>query len=94
MRPNTPSRSSGSADRVREALRLPNSNTLQGVDRALPIVGDGWEKAKMKKKRTAIKADAAPSASSVLAKPIESGRMHPRNLADARSRPNESHEFR
>ncbi|XP_076945259.1 uncharacterized protein LOC143616267 [Bidens hawaiensis] len=94
VRPNTPARSSGSVDRVREVLRLPNSNTLQGVDRALPIVADGWEKAKMKKKRTGIKADVAPSTSSMLAKPIDSSRMNPRNLADARSRSNDPHEFR
>ncbi|KAI3754169.1 hypothetical protein L1987_53947 [Smallanthus sonchifolius] len=94
VRPNTPARSSGSVDRVREVLRLPNSNSLQGVDRALPIVGDGWEKAKMKKKRTGVKADMAPSTSSVLVKPIDSSRMHPRSLADARSRSNDPHEFR
>ncbi|KAK9075749.1 hypothetical protein SSX86_004078 [Deinandra increscens subsp. villosa] len=94
VRPNTPARSSGSVDRVREVLRLPNSNTLQGMDLPLPIVGDGWEKAKMKKKRTGIKADVVPSTSSVLGKPINSSRMHPRNLADARSRSNDPPKFR
>ncbi|KAF5812483.1 hypothetical protein HanRHA438_Chr03g0098071 [Helianthus annuus] len=88
VRPNTPARSSGSVDRVREVARLPNSNTLESVDRALPIVADGWEKAKMKKKRTGIKTDVAPSTSSVLAKPIDRSRMHPR------SRSNDLHEFR
>ncbi|KAI7727083.1 hypothetical protein M8C21_031575 [Ambrosia artemisiifolia] len=99
VRPNTPARSSGSVDRDREISRLPNSNTLQGVDGMLPMVVDGWEKAKMKKKRTVIKADWAPSTSSVLAKPTDGSRepkqgMHPRSLADSRSRLNDPHEFR
>ncbi|KAL8223285.1 hypothetical protein R6Q57_020684 [Mikania cordata] len=94
VRPNTPARSSGHVDRFKDVLRLPNTHILQGVDRALPIVGDGWEKAKLKKKRTGIKADVAPSTSAVLAKPIDSGRMHPRNLTDARSRSNDPLEFR
>lgn len=100
MRPNTPARSSGSVDRDREIPRIPNNNNLQSVDRTLPpIATDGWEKAKMKKKRTGIKADTAPSTSTMLAKPIDGIRepkqgMHPRSLSDSRSRLNEPHEFR
>ncbi|XP_023756909.1 uncharacterized protein LOC111905444 isoform X1 [Lactuca sativa] len=97
VRPNTPARSSGSVDREREVLRLPNSNVLQGEERVIPVVADGWEKAKMKKKRTGMKADATLSASSVSAKPIDGirdSRVHPRSLLDARSRLNDSHGFR
>lgn len=96
VRPNTPARSSGSVDRDREVVRLPNGNTIHGAERALPIVGDGWEKAKMKKKRSGIKTDAAPSTSSMLSKPIDGTRqgMHPRSLPDARSRLNDPHDFR
>ena len=99
VRPNTPARSSGSVDRDRELLRLPSSNSLQGEDRALPILADGWEKAKMKKKRSGIKVDAAPSTSSLSAKPIDGCReprqgMHPRSLPDAKARLNDPHGFR
>lgn len=99
MRPNTPARSSGNVDRDKEASRLPNSNAPQAEDRALPIVADGWEKAKMKKKRTGIKSDGAPSPSSLSTKAIDGYRepkqgMHPRHLPDAISRLNDSHPFR
>ncbi|KAJ9551270.1 hypothetical protein OSB04_015315 [Centaurea solstitialis] len=99
VRPNTPARSSGSVDRDREMLRLPSSNSLQSEDRALPIVADGWEKAKMKKKRSGIKVDGSPSTSSLSAKPIDGCReprqgMHPRSLPDAKSRLNDPHGFR
>ncbi|PWA87199.1 hypothetical protein CTI12_AA064260 [Artemisia annua] len=92
VRPNTPARSSGSVER-------PNGNALQGADRVLPVVADGWEKGKMKKKRSGIKADTAPSSSSVSAKPVDGSRepkqgMHPRGLPDARSRTNDPYEFR
>lgn len=98
VRPNTPARSSGNVDRDKEVLRLANSS--QGEDRTLPIVADGWEKAKMKKKRTGIKADAASSSpSSMSTKAIDGYRepkqgMHPRHLPDAMSRLNDSHGFR
>ncbi|GJV55341.1 hypothetical protein Tco_1456346 [Tanacetum coccineum] len=89
VRPNTPVRSSGSVERDREFVRLPNGNALQGADRVLPVVGDGWEKAKMKKKRS----------SSVSAKPVDGTRepkqgIHPRCLPDARSKTNDPYEFR
>ncbi|KAJ9548103.1 hypothetical protein OSB04_020646 [Centaurea solstitialis] len=67
-------------------------NALQGDDRALPVIADGWEKAKMKKKRSGIKVDAAPSPSSGSTKAIDGYRepkqgIHPRHLPDAMSRP-------
>ncbi|KAI3801210.1 hypothetical protein L1987_29314 [Smallanthus sonchifolius] len=99
VRPNTPARSSGNVDRDKEMLRLPNSNTPQGEDRSLHIVADGWEKAKMKKKRTGIKADSSPSPSSMSTKAINGYKepkqgMHPRHLSDSMARLNDSHGLR
>ncbi|XP_071721469.1 uncharacterized protein [Rutidosis leptorrhynchoides] len=104
VRPNTPARSSGNVDRDKEVLRVPNTNATQSEERTLPIVSDGWEKAKMKKKRTGLKADTAPSASpsssSLSAKVVDGYNrepklgMHPRHLPDAMARLNDSHVFR
>ncbi|KAL4571828.1 hypothetical protein LXL04_018593 [Taraxacum kok-saghyz] len=101
VRPNTPARSSGNVDRDKEPLRLPTSNEDRS---SLPIVADGWEKAKMKKKRTGIKVDASsPSQSSGSTKPIDGYRepkqvMHPRHVPDgigiSITRLNDSHGFR
>ncbi|GJR56316.1 hypothetical protein Tco_1406837 [Tanacetum coccineum] len=52
VRPNAPAISSVSVDKDREALSGPTSNSVQGEDRALPIVADGWKNAKMKRKRS------------------------------------------
>lgn len=95
VRPNTPARSSGNVEREKEPLRLPTSNE----DRSLPIVADGWEKSKMKKKRTGIKVDASPSPSSGSTKPIDGYRepkqgMHPRHVSEGITRLNDSHGFR
>ncbi|KAA8523279.1 hypothetical protein F0562_009702 [Nyssa sinensis] len=97
VRANTPARPSGNIDRDREILRLPNSGAVQGEDRTLSIGVDGWEKSKMKKKRSGIKPDISPS--TVATKPIDGyrdlkQRMQPRLLTDARSRLNDSHGFR
>ena len=80
-------------------LRPSSSNGLQGEDRALPIVSDGWEKGKVKKKRSVIKADAASSPSSGSTKPIDGYRepkqgIHSRHLPDARPRLTDSFGFR
>nr|XP_043628876.1 uncharacterized protein LOC122600252 isoform X2 [Erigeron canadensis] len=82
-RPNTPVRSYGSADRDREVLSLQNSNTNAGVDLSSPIA-DGWEKTKMKKRRTGIKAETAPSTSSASTKLTDGSRSC---LMDAKPRP-------
>nr|GMC58935.1 uncharacterized protein LOC109186567 [Ipomoea batatas] len=98
VRPNTPARPSGNLDRDRDLLRLPNSNTVQGEDRTpTSIAMEGWEKSRMKKKRSGIKPDA--SVNSAATKPIDGYRepkqgMQPRLLADARSRLSENHSFR
>ncbi|KAK9055590.1 hypothetical protein SSX86_026674 [Deinandra increscens subsp. villosa] len=99
VRPNTPARSSGNVDRDKESLRFPNSNTSQGEDCSLHIAADGWEKAKMKKKRTGIKADTALSPSSMSTKAINGHKepkqgMHPRHLSDSMSRLNDSYGLR
>ena len=91
-------RPSGAIDRDREMLRLANSGAVQAEDRSLNIGVDGWEKTKMKKKRSGIKPDVSPGTTS--AKPIDGYRepkqgIQQRPVADARSRlSNESHGFR
>ncbi|XP_052199332.1 uncharacterized protein LOC127806225 isoform X3 [Diospyros lotus] len=97
VRANTPARPSGNVDRDREVLRIPSSVAAQCEDRPLSINVDGWERSKMKKKRSVIKPDVSPS--TVAAKPVDGYRetkqgMQPRLLTDARSRLNDSHGFR
>ena len=84
-------------DRDREVLRIPSSVAAQCEDRPLSINVDGWERSKMKKKRSVIKPDVSPS--TVAAKPVDGYRepkqgMQQRLLTDARSRLNDSHGFR
>lgn len=88
---------SGNSDRDKEGSRLPSNSATQVEDRTLPMGIDGWEKSKMKKKRTGIKADAAPSAISL--KPIDGYRepkqgLQPKHLSDSRPRLNDSYGFR
>ncbi|KAG8487560.1 hypothetical protein CXB51_018505 [Gossypium anomalum] len=98
VRNNSLVRQPGNADRDREMLRVSNSAAVQGEDRTLAGAVDGWEKAKMKKKRSGIKPDV--SSSMVSAKPIEGYRepkqgIQQRPVSDARSRlNNDSIEFR
>lgn len=97
VRPNTPARTSGNADRDKEGTRLPNNSVTQVEDRTLPIGVDIWEKSKMKKKRSGIKADAAPS--SIALKPNDGYReprqgLQPKHLSESRSRLNDSNGLR
>ncbi|KAK8660644.1 hypothetical protein V6N13_051564 [Hibiscus sabdariffa] len=98
MQNNALVRQSGNADRDREMLRASNTAAVQGEDRTLSGSLDGWEKAKMKKKRSVIKPDATTS--TVSTKPIEGYRepkqgIQQRAVSDARSRlNNDPHEFR
>ncbi|KAI9112624.1 hypothetical protein K1719_016547 [Acacia pycnantha] len=62
-------RPSGTVERDKDMLRLASSSAVQGEERALPLGGDGWEKSRMKKKRSCIKPDGSPSAA--LTKPID-----------------------
>ncbi|KAJ1439883.1 hypothetical protein SESBI_02105 [Sesbania bispinosa] len=98
MRTNSLVRPSGTVERDKEMLRIVNNGAVQGEERALPIGGDGWEKSKMKKKRSGIKPDGSPSPA--LTKPVnifqESKQgMQQRLATDARSKlNNDSHSFR
>ena len=98
VRGNAPVRPSGAADRERDALRLANSCGVPGEDRSLSIGVDGWEKSKMKKRRSGIKSDVSSSSQST--KPVDSydevkQQLQQRPVSDARSRMNkDSHGFR
>ncbi|KAL2327231.1 hypothetical protein Fmac_020658 [Flemingia macrophylla] len=91
-------RPSGTVDRDKEILRIANSGAIQGEERNLPLGGDGWEKSKMKKKRSGIKPDGPPN--TALTKPVNlfqetKHRMQQRLTTDARSKlSNDSHSFR
>lgn len=88
---------SGVVEREREMMRLASSGAVQGEERNLSIGVDGWEKSKMKKKRSGIKPDVSPM---VTSKPIDGYRetkqgMQQRPVNDVRSRlNNDSHGFR
>ncbi|KAL8102617.1 hypothetical protein AgCh_027220 [Apium graveolens] len=94
---NTPVRMSGNSDRDKEGPRLPSNSATQVEDQTLPMGIDGWEKSKMKKKRSGIKADAAPS--SISLKPIDGYRepkqgLQPKHLPESRPRLNDTYGFR
>ncbi|XP_022863631.1 uncharacterized protein LOC111383723 isoform X3 [Olea europaea var. sylvestris] len=91
---NTPARPAGVKDKDREIIRFPNSGMINGEDRTSSLTVDGWEKSKMKKKRTGIKTDG--TASSMVMKSADGYReskqvMQPRLPTDARSRMNDSY---
>ncbi|CAH9110437.1 unnamed protein product [Cuscuta epithymum] len=98
VRPNTPARQSGNLDRDMDLLRLPNNNPIQCDDRtstSLPI--EGWEKLRMKKKRSGIKPDVAGG--SAAAKTVDGYQeskhgVQSRLLTDARPRLGENQSFR
>ncbi|XP_028753555.1 uncharacterized protein LOC114713134 isoform X2 [Neltuma alba] len=91
-------RPSGTVDRDKDMLRLASSSAAQAEERTLPLGGDGWEKSRMKKKRSCIKPDGSPSAA--LTKPIDAFQeskqgIQQRLVADTRSKlSNDSHSFR
>lgn len=90
---STASRPSGIMDRDGEILRLPNGSTVQGEVRTSPIAVEGWEKSKMKKKRSGIKPDTTGS------KPMDSHRepkqgLPSRLIADGGLRFSDTHGFR
>lgn len=98
MRNNALVRPPGAVDRDKELPRIANSAAVQCEDRTLSMGADGWEKSKMKKKRSGKKHDVSPS--TLITKPIEGYReskqgMQHRPVADARLRVNnDSHGFR
>jgi hypothetical protein len=97
MQGNSLVRSSVTVDKDREVPRFANNGAVQG-DQTLSIGVDGWEKKKMKKKRSGIKPDVS---SSVLSTKPTDGYREPKQgapqipVTDARSRLNiDSHVFR
>ncbi|CAN4084946.1 unnamed protein product [Withania somnifera] len=94
---STPSRPSGIMDTDREIPRLPNGSTVQGEDWMSSIAVEGWEKSKMKKKRSGIKPDTTGSSST--SKPIDGHRepkqgLPSRLIADGHLRFSDAHGFR
>lgn len=91
-------RPSGTVDRDKEMIRVVNNGSVQGEERTLPIGGDGWEKSKMKKKRSGIKPDG--SSSPALTKPVNIFQetkqgIQQRLTTDSRSKlSSDSHSFR
>ncbi|XP_012450104.1 uncharacterized protein LOC105773044 isoform X1 [Gossypium raimondii] len=97
MRNNALVRQPGNADRDKEMLRVSNSGSVQGEDRTLSGSVDGWEKTKMKKKRSGIKPDVCPSMVSTKLEGYRESKqgIQQRAVSDARSRlSNDSHGFR
>ncbi|TYH65992.1 hypothetical protein ES332_D06G093100v1 [Gossypium tomentosum] len=97
MRNNALVRQPGNADRDKEMLRVSNSGSVQGEDRTLSGSVDGWEKTKMKKKRSGIKPDVSPSMVSTKLEGYRESKqgIQKRAISDARSRlSNDSHGFR
>ncbi|XP_027902807.1 uncharacterized protein LOC114162976 isoform X3 [Vigna unguiculata] len=98
IRTNSLVRPSGTVDRDKEMLRIVNSSAVQGEERTLPIGGDGWEKSKMKKRRSGIKPDGSPN--TALTKPVNLFQetkhgMQQRLANDTRAKlSNDSHSFR
>ncbi|KAK7265396.1 hypothetical protein RJT34_33016 [Clitoria ternatea] len=98
VRTNSLVRPSGTVERDKEKLRISNNGVVQSEERTLPIGGDGWEKSKMKKKRSCIKLDG--SLSSTLTKPVNTFQetkqgVQQRLVTDSRSKlSNDSHSFR
>ena len=55
--------SAAAVDRDKEIMRMANHNAVQGEERTSLGI-DGWEKSKMKKKRSCIKTDFNPNLAS------------------------------
>ncbi|CAN4099517.1 unnamed protein product [Withania somnifera] len=94
---STPSRPSGVMDRDREILRLPSGSAVQGEDRTSSIAVEGWEKSKMKKKRSGINPDTTGSSSTP--KPLDGHRepkqgLPSRLITDGHLRFSDTHGFR
>ncbi|KAL0345071.1 UNVERIFIED_CONTAM: hypothetical protein Sradi_4338400 [Sesamum radiatum] len=97
-RASTPARPPGTMDVGSDVIKVFNSSAVQGVDRTLSVSLDGLENSSMKKKRSGIKPNAAPS--SVATKPVGGGErkakqaMQPRVSSKARSRLSDAYGFR
>ncbi|XP_011078031.1 uncharacterized protein LOC105161884 isoform X1 [Sesamum indicum] len=96
-RAGTPARLPGTMDKGSDVIKVSNSSAVQGLDRTLSVPLDGWENSRLKKKRTGIKPNAAPS--SVATKPFGGDReakqaMQPQVSSKARSRLTDAYGFR
>lgn len=93
-RTNTSSfqRSVGLADRERDSLKSTSSlaGSVEDKDRAVSTFSEGWEKTKMKGRRSGTKSDAIIVTSANGNFEVE----RERNNAEIRSRPSEGHGFR
>uniref|UniRef100_A0A1J3FJG8 Uncharacterized protein n=1 Tax=Noccaea caerulescens TaxID=107243 RepID=A0A1J3FJG8_NOCCA len=89
VRSNAIVRQPPAVDRDKDTMRLANHNAVQGEDRS-SIGIDGWEKSKMKKKRSGIKTDGPSSLASNKAvdgyRDLKQG--IPKSAGDSRSRLN------
>lgn len=97
-RPNNLSRPSIMTDRERDLFRPGNAaSQSEDKDRTLPAGSEGWEKTKLKGRRSGIKSDV--SLSTVANRTLDSERDHKRGIQqrpniDNRSRPSEGHGYR
>ncbi|VVB11109.1 unnamed protein product [Arabis nemorensis] len=89
VRSNAIVRQSAAVDRDKDTMRLANHNAVQGEDRSSVGI-DGWEKSKMKKKRSGIKTDGPSTLASNKAvdgyRDLKQG--IPKSAGDIRSRLN------
>eukprot|EP01018_Ginkgo_biloba_P012311 Gb_07255 [translate_table: standard] len=98
-RPNNVSRPYGVTDREKDLFRSANAGLGQSEDkdRTLPTGSEGWDKTKLKGRRSGIKSDV--SAGTVANRTLDGEREHKRGIQhrpniDSRARPSEGHGFR
>ncbi|KAH9317385.1 hypothetical protein KI387_019154, partial [Taxus chinensis] len=97
-RPNNLPRPSIMTDRERDMLRSGNAaSQLEDKDRTLPAGSEGWEKTKLKGRRSGMKPDVSLNA--VANRTLEGDRDYKRGIqqrptTESRSRPSEGHGFR
>lgn len=99
VRNNALVRTSGAVERERETVRITNNGAISNEDRTISIgCVDGWEKTKLKKKRSGIKPEVSPNF--VSPKNMDGNRetklaTQQRPVTEGRSRlNNDSHGFR
>ncbi|XP_023641648.1 uncharacterized protein LOC17893718 isoform X2 [Capsella rubella] len=89
VRSNSIVRQSPPVDRDKEIMRVASHNVVQGEDRT-SIGIDGWEKTKMKKKRSSINVDCHPNSASKVVdgyRDLKQG-IQQKSTGDSRSRLN------
>ncbi|XP_010468807.1 PREDICTED: uncharacterized protein LOC104748928 [Camelina sativa] len=89
VRSNSIVRQSPAVDRDKEIMRVANNNAVQGEDRT-SISIEGWEKSRMKKKRSSINVDCHPNSASKVVdgyRDLKQG-IQQKSTGDSRSRLN------